>query len=144
MCLQLNPNFAHAAMAVGNRLDLVGRGAEGIPQMERGLALNPRDPVRWRYMAYLARAYVSRGEPQIAADWARKAVLLRPDLPEAQFRYAVCLGHLDRAEDARAALKRCNALDPSYVAKKANWRPYADEDRNRHLLSGLRRHGLLP
>nr|WP_281358266.1 adenylate/guanylate cyclase domain-containing protein [Hongsoonwoonella zoysiae] len=144
IALQLNPNFAHAAMAVGNRLDLVGRGAEGIQQMERGLALNPRDPVRWRYMAYLARAYISHGEPQIAADWARQAVFLRPDLPEAQFRYAICLAHLDRVEDARAALERCSALDPDFVARKANWRPYADDDRNRHLLSGLRRHGLLP
>ncbi|MXN64931.1 adenylate/guanylate cyclase domain-containing protein [Stappia sp. GBMRC 2046] len=142
--LQLNPNFAHAAMAVGNRLDLVGCGAEGIQQMERGLALNPRDPVRWRYMAYLARAYANHGEPQIAVEWARKAVLLRPDLPEAQFRYAICLGHLDRTEDARAALERCNALEPGFVARKANWQPYADDERNQHLLSGLRRHGLLP
>jgi adenylate cyclase len=144
IALELNPNFAHAAMAVGNRLDLVGRGAEGIPQMQQGLELNPRDPMRWRYMAYLARAYTSSGEYETGADWARKAVLLRPDLPEAQFRYAVCLGHLDKVEDARAALARCDDLDPSYVERKATWSPYPDADRNQHLLSGLRRHGLLP
>jgi adenylate cyclase len=144
IALQLNPNFAHAAMAVGNRLDLVGRGEEGVAQMERGLALNPRDPIRWRYMAYLSRAYISLGDYQLAADWARKAALLRPDLPEALFRYAVCLGHLDEVTEARAALDRCSTIDPNYVTRKANWRPYSDEEKNEHLLSGLRRHKLLP
>jgi adenylate cyclase len=57
--LDLNPNFTHAAMAVGNRLDLVGRTEEGIAQIENALTLNPRDPNRWRYMAYLSRAYIS-------------------------------------------------------------------------------------
>ena len=144
MALQLNPNFAIAAMAVGNRLDLMGKTEEGIAQMERGLALNPRDPNRWRYMAYLSRACVSMGEYQRAADWARKAVLLRPDLPEALFRCAVCLAHLDEVEEASALLDRCNAIDPDYVARKGNWRPYSDQKRNEHFLSGLRRHKLLP
>ena len=74
--LELNPNFAHAAMAVGNRLDLVGRGEEGIAQMERALELNPRDPNRWRYMAYLARAWLSLGDPERAAEWSRQAIML--------------------------------------------------------------------
>ncbi len=142
--LELNPNFAHAAMAVGNRLDLVGRTEEGIEQMERSLVLNPRDPMRWRYMAYLSRAYVSLGEYERAADWARKAVMLLPHHPEPLYRYAITLGHLDKVEDARAALAQCHAADPDYIAKKANWRPYADQARNDHFLDGLKRHGLLP
>lgn len=144
IALQLNPNFALAAMAVGNRLDLVGRCEEGVAQMERGLALNPRDPNRARYMAYLSRAFISLGDYRVAADWARKATLLRPDFPEVLFRYAVCLGHLDEVEEAREVLDRCRTIDPEYVTKKADWRPYSDEQRNRHLLSGLRRHKLLP
>ncbi len=144
IALQLNPNFAIAAMAVGNRLDLMGKTEEGIAQMERGLTLNPRDPNRWRYMAYLSRAYVSMGEYQRAADWASEAVLLRPDLPEALFRCAVCLAHLDEVEEASALLDRCNAIDPKFITRMANWRPYSDQKRNEHFLSGLRRHNLLP
>ncbi len=144
IALQLNPNFAIAAMAVGNRLDLMGKTEEGIAQMERGLTLNPRDPNRWRYMAYLSRACVSMGEYQRATDWARKAVLLRPDLPEALFRCAVCLAHLDEVEEASALLDRCNAIDPKFITRMANWRPYSDQKRNEHFLSGLRRHNLLP
>ncbi len=95
-------------------------------------------------MAYLSRAYVSLGEYQCAAKWARKAVLLRPDLSEALFRCAVCIAHLDELDEAKALLDRCRAIDPSYLSKMAGWRPYADQARNEHFLSGLRRHGLFP
>ena len=141
--VQLNPNFAIAAMAVGNRLDLMGETDEGIAQMERALKLNPRDPNRARYMAYLSRAYVGKGEYERATEWARQAVLLRPNHPETLFRCAVCLAHIDEVQEARELLDRCNAIDPSYVAKMADWRPYSDEDRNRRVLGGLRRHKLL-
>jgi len=144
IALELNPNFAIAAMAVGNRLDLMGKTEEGITQMERSLTLNPRDPNRWRYMAYLSRAYISLGDNQRAADWARKSVLLRPDLPEALFRCAVCVAHLDEVDEARALLDRCKAIDPNYLTSKADWHPYASQARNNQLLSGLNRHKLLP
>jgi len=56
-------------MAAGNRLDLVGRTEEGIAMMERALMLNPRDPIRWRYMAYLSRAYISLQQYDQAVEW---------------------------------------------------------------------------
>jgi len=141
--LDLNPNYAHAAMAVGNRLDLVGQTEEAITHMERALTLNPRDPVRWRYMAYLARAYLSFEDYEQAAEWGHKAAMLRPDLPEALFRYAVCVAHLDRVDEARDLIAQCSAIDPGYVAKRADWHPYSEERRNIHVMDGLRRHDLL-
>ncbi len=141
--LALNPNFAHVAMAVGNRLDLVGETQEGIDQMEQALTLNPRDPIRWRYMAYLARAYLLLEDYQRAAEWGQKAVMLRPDLPEALFRHAVCLAHLDRVDEARALLAKCSKINPEYLANRVNWSPYPDEKRNLHIMAGLRRHKLL-
>lgn len=144
IALELNPNFAIAAMSVGNRLDLVGQAERGIVEMERSLKLNPRDPNRWRYMAYLSRAYIGLEEYQRAADWARQAARLRPDLPEALFRCAVSVAHLDDVDEAKALLERCRAIDPDYLSKMRDWCPYADQARNQHLLSGLRRHGLFP
>jgi adenylate cyclase len=144
IALELNPNFAIAAMAVGNRLDLMGETEEGIAQMERALKLNPRDPNRSRYMAYLSRAHIGIGEYERAEAWARKAVLLRPNHPETLFRCAVCLAHVDKVEEARGLLDRCNEIDPNYLTKKAGWRPYADQARNQHFLGGLHRHGLFP
>lgn len=129
-------------MAVGNRLDLVGETEAGIAQMKRSLQLNPRDPVRWRYMAYLARAYVSLEEYETAAEWGQKAVSLRPESPDALFRQTLCLAHLDRVEEARSLLERCEAIKPGFLAQRAHWQPCPDQQRNEHLLAGLRRHGL--
>ena len=143
VALQLNSNFAHAAMAVGNRLDLVGQTEAGIAQMERSLQLNPRDPMRWRYMGCLARAYVSLEEYDTAVEWGQKAVSLRPESPDALFRQALCLAHLDRVDEARSLLDRCAAIEPGFVAQRAHWQPYPDQQRNEHLLAGLRRHGLV-
>jgi len=141
--VELNPNYAHAGMAYGNRLDLLGRTEEGIEQMERALALNPRDPIRWRYQAYLARAYLSLGDVECACEWGKRAALLRPDLPEALFRYAVCLAHRDRVDEARKLLEQCEAIDPGYAAGKADWQPYPDNERNESILAPLLRHNLL-
>ncbi len=69
--------------------------------------------------------------------------MLRPDLPEALFRYAVCVAHLDRVDEARDLIAQCSAIDPGYLAKRADWRPYPDEKRNIHVMDGLRRHNLL-
>ena len=46
LAVELNPSNAHARSALGNRLDLVARTAEGIAQMQRALELNPQDPLR--------------------------------------------------------------------------------------------------
>lgn len=142
--LELNPNFSHAALAVGNRLDLVGRTAEGIAQLEHALALNPRDPNQWRYVAYLARAYITQGDYHRATALARRALQLRPDLAEAWFRCAVCVAHTGDEPEARELIDRCRALDPGYLQTRSDWRPYPDAERNDHLLAGLRRLDLIP
>jgi len=142
--LELNPYFAHAHMALGNRLDLVGRTAEGIDKMEISLELNPRDPSRGLYMAFLSRAYLSLGEHEKALDWIMRAVEHSPDNPDFQYRLAVCLADCDRIDEARAALGECERLEPGYPAKRGNWRPYREPERNEAFFAGLVRHGLMP
>lgn len=143
LAVELNPSNAHARMALGNRLDLIGRTEDGIAQLEHGLQLNPRDPRRFNYMGFLARAYITLGEYETACRWARQAVQLRPDHPDLHFRLAVCLGHLDRTEEARAALRECERLRPGLVEQRKNWKPYSDDARNELFFAGLRRTGLL-
>lgn len=143
LAVELNPSNSHARMALGNRLDLIGRTAEGLAQMEHGLQLNPRDPRRFTYMGFLARAYITLGEYETACRWARQAVQLRPDHPDLHFRLAVCLGHLDRTEEARAVLRECERLRPGLVEQRRNWKPYTDDVRNEMFFAGLRRNGLL-
>jgi adenylate cyclase len=141
--VELNPNNARACMALGNRLDLAGRTEEGISQMERSLQLNPRDPNRFVYMGYLARAYVRLGDYETAAKRAREMVRLRPDHADAYYRLAISLGHLGRADEARAALAECERLRPGFLGQRAAWRPYPDAASNDHFFAGLRRLRLI-
>lgn len=141
--IQLNPYFAQAHMALGNRLDLAGRTEEGIRQMERSLELNPRDPVQPTYMAFLSRANTSKGDFVNALSWIQKAVGLRPEDPDLRFRLAACLANVDRIEEAQAALKECDRLQPGRVSERSSWRPYGDDERNDQFFAGLRRHGLI-
>jgi TolB-like protein len=140
--IELNPSNASARMGLGNRLDLIGRTREGIVQMERGLRLNPRDPWRFNYMGFLARAHVMLGEFETALRWIRAGLDLRPDQPDLHFRHAACLGHLDRPEEARAALADCERVRPGYLESRKGWRPYPDDARNARYFAGLQRHGL--
>jgi adenylate cyclase len=142
--LELNPYFAEAHMALGNRLDLIGQTEEAVEKLEAGLRINPRDPNRGHRFAHLSRAYVSLGEYQLATDRIEEAISAMPNNPDLRYRLAVCLAHLDRVEEARAALQDCEALEPGFLKRRASWRPYATDERNARFFAGLVRHGLLP
>ncbi len=141
-CIELNPYSALAHMALGNRLDLAGKTDEGIEKMERSLELNPRDPSASEYMAYLARAHTGKGDYETAVAWIEKAVNLRPDDANLQYRLAICLANLDRVDEARVALARCENLHPGWLAENCSWQPYADNERNEKFFAGLRKHAL--
>lgn len=143
LAVELNPSNAHARMALGNRLDLIGRNSEGILQMEHSLELNPRDLNCWNYMGYLSRAYLDSQQYENALSWAQKALRLRPDQPEAYFRVAACLAHLNHFQEARAALAKCDRLSPGFITMKASWQPYSDSGRSEHFFAGLRRFSLI-
>ncbi|UCH28841.1 MAG: tetratricopeptide repeat protein [Myxococcales bacterium] len=141
--VDLNPNFALAAMAVGNRLDLVGKAEEGVARMEASLRLNARDPHRWHYMGFLSRAYAARGEHEVALDWANRGLTVRPSEADLHFRAALCLANLDRVDEAAEALRECERLEPGLCQSRASWAPYQDAARNQKLFDGVHRHGLL-
>lgn len=143
LAVELNPSNVHARRALGNRLDLVGRGAEGIANMERALQLNPCDPRRWLQIGYLVRAHLDARHYDEALHWAQQAAGLHPDHPDPQFRLAVCLAHLGRGREAHVALRECERLKSGFVAKKLAWRPYSNPRRNAHFFAGLHRLGLV-
>ncbi len=142
--LALNPFLAQAQMGLGNRLDLIGETREGIEQMERSLELNPRDPTRPNYMAFLARAHGSIGQHREALKWIEEANVLRSADADLRYRLAIALANLDRVDEARKALAECERLQPGFLHDHAGWQPYADTERNETLLTGLKRHELVP
>jgi adenylate cyclase len=140
--LQLNPYFARAHLARGNRLELAGRAEEGIAALRQALELNPRDPERHTYLAFLSRALIVQGKYEEALELAERAVAIAPDNADMLYRLAVCLAHLDRADEARGVLARCEKLRPGFVAVRRSWRPYDDDQRNALFFAGMDRHGL--
>jgi adenylate cyclase len=136
--VDLNPNDAIGLHGLGNKSDLAG-DPEGIPRMLRAQQLNPQDPDRHMSLTFLARAYVNAREHEKAIECARLAIQQRADYPHAYFILAIALGHLGRTEEARVAIDRCERSQPGFVASRANWRPYTDEDRNQYLMGGLKK-----
>ncbi len=140
--VQLNPSDTAAWLALANRLDIAGASAEGIPLLEATLRRNPRDPHNHTYYAQLGRAYINARDYAKALNLLREAVRLRPDFPNTYHLLAICLGHMGRAEEARAAARRCEELRPGFLARRARWSIYLDPEANAHLTEGLRKAGL--
>lgn len=142
LALRLNPSDTHACLALGNRLDIMGQGEEGIPLMERALRLNPRDPTNPIYLVSLARAHINGRNYEEGLALLGEATRRNPDLPHAWHMIAIALGHLGRAEEARAAAERCDALHPGFIGRRADWNIYVDPAANRHLADGLKKAGI--
>ncbi len=139
---ELNPSNARALANLGNVLDLTGQPEEGIANMERAVEINPLDPNNYLYFTFLSRAHMNARRYADCATWAKRALRLRPDYPNALFILAVGLGHLDRSEEAHVALADCERVHPSFIAKRSSWRPYRDPANNDHVWDGLRKAGL--
>ena len=44
---------------------------------------------------------------EAALEWIERAVQMRPDLADLQYRLAICLACLDRVDEAKQALEKC-------------------------------------
>lgn len=137
----LNPNDADSRHALGNKLDLAG-DPEGIALMEQAQRLNPQDPQRHMQLSFLARAYLNARRYDDSVETARRAVQWRPDYPHAYYVLALALGYQGREREARAALDECERLHQGFVEKRADWRPYRDDNSNQHLREGRYKAGL--
>jgi adenylate cyclase len=105
--VELNPSHGYARASLGTLLDMTGHTEEGISLMEEGLRLSPNAPSMRHINSFLARAYLNARRYEKAVEWARKAINANPKFPNAHYLLAVSLAYLDRGEEARAALDRC-------------------------------------
>ncbi len=143
LAAELNPSNVPAQLALGNRLDIVGNAAEGIPLLEKSLDLHPRDPHSHIYFAQLARAYINAREYEKARACLRESIARNPDYPHSYHILAICLGHLGEHEEANKAAQKCNLLHPGFIEKRAKWNIYTDPEANEHLTEGLRKAGVV-
>jgi tetratricopeptide (TPR) repeat protein len=137
IAVKLNPYDAYALHALGNKSDLAG-DPDGIGFMEKAQKLNPEDAQRHTHLTFLARALVSVGDYDAAIERARQAIRRRPDYAAAHYMLAIASALMGRLDEARAALKTCDALSPGFVVSRRDWRPYANAAKNARLREALR------
>ncbi len=143
--IRLNPYFTRAKLALYNRRELADPtiGLEAAEELRKALALSPREPDRAFYFWAIARINLVHGQYFEALDWADRALSVQPTNPLFLFRRALCLAALDRVEEAKQMLSRCDLQSPGFVENQRDWRPYDQRDaRNDDVYVGFQKHGL--
>jgi len=139
--VDINPNFAHAYVPLGNALSLIGRPAEGIPYLEKSIRLNPDDPRVHVYLAILAEAHLNNRDYQQAIWWAGKAIERKGDYLHPFATLASALAHQGNTQEAATALAACIRLHSDFLKVHPILRFYRNPADKEHILDGLRKAG---
>ncbi len=142
--IELNPCLAVSYCGLGDSLAYEGRISEAIPYFQKAIDLSPYDPLRWAFYSYGALAHLFGREFELAFEWALKATRV-PNAHYWAFAHRVsALGHLQREQDARAAVGELLERKPNFTASFARKRLFYVK--NPHQLElyveGLRRAGI--
>ena len=142
--LELNPNFALGHAGLGYSLACGGKPERGLESLEQAERLSPRDQFLAIYaptVRYMALFALERYEEALAV--CRATVAVYPSHAGAWRLMTVCLGLLDRIDEAKQALAHTLTLQPdlssAHVEKNTVFAELSD--RNRFLL-GLRKAGI--
>jgi tetratricopeptide (TPR) repeat protein len=108
-CLELAPSFVGARHNYAIVLYRQQKAAQAIPQIERLLALEPRDPA---YRLLMAAAFGLVGEYGRAIEIYERVLGEYPDQPKIWLSYGHALRTAGRVDDALAAYRRCIAMTP--------------------------------
>ena len=143
--LALNPNAALAHYGRGFVFTLIGRAEEALDGYDEALRLSPRDPLAFAMMTMRSFALIMLHRHDEAVEWARRSQR-QPSVGHVSWLYAheaSALAHLGRIDEARAALARTLAIQPtfsvSFIDTVVPFRNPAERD---HYIDGLRQAGL--
>jgi TolB-like protein/DNA-binding winged helix-turn-helix (wHTH) protein/Tfp pilus assembly protein PilF len=112
--IEANPGNALAHVWRGLMLVSLGRAAEAIPAIQRGMTLSPRDvdlPMFYRSMAHACFSLSRYGE---AAAWAQKAVGLSPGYVKGHAFLAAAAALQGDPTTAAGAVDRVRSLQPKF------------------------------
>jgi TolB-like protein/Tfp pilus assembly protein PilF len=112
--IRLNPSLGIAYFSLGLTLTFVGRPEEGIEKLDKAMRLSPYDPTTWLFCVAMALAHSAAGRDEEAVDWAQRSLQHRPDWLFSYLTLAASYAHLDRIEEARAALAEALRLQPGF------------------------------
>lgn len=107
--LAVAPDFVEVRCSLAQALLALGRKEEARREWETATYLVP---AAGQALAELALSYLEDGQPERAVDYARRAVQVRPDLPEAHFALGMTARALRHREEALRALEEAARLFP--------------------------------
>jgi adenylate cyclase len=141
--IELNPSWSLAYGSLGTVLYYIGEPDEAIKNIELAIRLNPRDPsIFFRYSA-LAMAHFVAGRYLEATQWARKSVQRKPIWRTGHAVLASSLAHLNRLEEAKAAVgDYLENIPGATISKLLENFLFPDPKYPRLLAEGLRKAGL--
>jgi adenylate cyclase len=140
--IALDPNFAQGYMSVGVILMYAGRAAEALEPMATAMRLDPRYPSI--VLHFLAQANFSLGHYELAAKQLLERIARTPGTDGSRMLLAACYGHLERADDARAAWAGLLEVNPEFsLTQRERVLPYKDASDFRRIVDGLAKAGLL-
>ena len=116
--LALNRNLAGAHALIGGAKFFLGRGAETEPHVNEALRLSPRDRFAHRWFLWVGVAKAHLNADDEAVLWIRRSLDANRNHSIAHFNLAAALARLGELDEARAAVQRGLALDPSFTIRR--------------------------
>ena len=115
-----------------------------LEHVATGMRLSPTDPRTYVFHLFSAFAHLSAGRYEQAVDSSTRALHDKPNLLPAMRGLAIGLALAGRIDEARGAIVRMSALDPTLrLSNVGNLSPpyRRPQDRDRYI-EGLRKAGL--
>jgi len=115
-----------------------------IEAFERAMRLSPLDRHRRNFTNGIAHAHLTAGRYEEAVDWAERTLREEPGYRDAIVAKVVGCAHLDRIEEARAAVGQLvQSLSGFTITQyKARWSRAFSADKMAIYVEGLRKAGL--
>lgn len=141
--IEINPNLAFAEGGLGHAYGWLGNYDEAIVHADKAQRLSPYDPARlfWN-MGRAAAAFVA-GKYEEGVHWSEQLTETFPHFALGWRILATCYAHIDRINDASAAVDKLLRLAPHeniQLVSKAI--PVSHSEDQEKFLDGLRKAGL--
>jgi adenylate cyclase len=139
--IALDPNFAQGHSAMGLALMYAGRTAEALEALALAMRLDPH--YASIVLHFLAQTNFSLGNYDVAAKQLIERIARTPGTDSSRMLLAACYGHLDRAEEARAAWAELMKVNPDFsLEQRARVLPYKEPRDFQRIVEGLAKAGL--
>jgi adenylate cyclase len=107
------------------------------------MRLDPKSPIKWRWMDGMTWAHFAAGRYEEALDWAQQSVRMNPDNEVGYRGVASSSAQLGRIDEARSALAEELRLLPALTVEDVRRvNTVTDPDFLERWLDGLRKAGL--